>query len=258
MFWNNEILHTLRLEKLGLLDSYQPAGAAEYPAMDRSPSGTWHGFAARARVLIVNTRIVGETERPGSILDLADAKWKDRVGIAKPLFGTTATQAACLFAVWGDQRAKSFFEQLKGNAKILGGNKQVALAVASGQLAFGITDTDDAIVELEKGMEVTIVYPDQQPDGLGTLFIPNTLSILKNCPHPVEARKLVDYLLTPQVEQELAESPAAQIPLHPEAKGSERVRSPATVRAMQVDFEAAAEGWSHVADFLRDTFAKGR
>ena len=254
VFWNNEIMHTLRLAELGLLDTYQPPTAAEYPRMVRSIDGVWHGFAARARILIVNTHVVAEPLRPTSIHDLVDPRWKGKVAIAKPLFGTTATHAACLFEVWGDEVAKAFFGKLKGNARILSGNKQVALAVASGELAFGLTDTDDAIGELEKGMDVAIVYPDQQPDGLGTLFIPNTLSIIKNCPHPAEARRLVDYLLTPRIEEQLARGPSAQIPLHPSAKGTDRVESPSTVRAMQVDFTAAAGRWKEVARYLRDEF----
>jgi iron(III) transport system substrate-binding protein len=258
VFWNNEILHTLRLEDLGLLDSYVPPLAGEYPAMQRSKDGTWHGFAARARVLIVNTQLVSDAERPASILDLADARWRDRVGIAKPLFGTTATHAACLFEAWGDEKAKAFFRQLQQNAKIMSGNKQVALAVAGGQLDFGLTDTDDAIGEIEKGMDVAIVYPDQRAGEIGTLFIPNTLAILKNCPHPAEARQLVDYLLTPEVESLLAAGPSAQIPLHPRAKSSARVESPATIRAMQVDFSAAARRWKEVAGYLRDEFTAPR
>ena len=103
VFWNNEILHTLRLKRLGLLEAYQPPIAEEYPAAYRDPQGYWHGFAARARVLIVNTKLVGKRDRPTSILDLADPKWRGRTAMAKPLFGTTATHAACLFAVWGDR-----------------------------------------------------------------------------------------------------------------------------------------------------------
>jgi iron(III) transport system substrate-binding protein len=254
VFWNNEIMHTLRLQQLGLLDTYQPPTAGEYPQMYRSIDGVWHGFAARARILIVNTKVVAEADRPASINDLVDARWQGKVAIAKPLFGTTATHAACLFETWGDEKAKEFFGRLKQHARIESGNKQVALAVASGECAFGLTDTDDAIGEIEKGMSVTIVYPDQQPDGLGTLFIPNTLSILKGCPHPAEARKLVDYLLTPRIEEQLARSASAQIPLHPTAKGTDRVASPATVRAMQVDFVKAANRWEEVAKYLRDEF----
>ena len=119
-------------------------------------------------MLIVNTKLVPESERPKSIIDLADPKWKGRCGMAKPLFGTTATHAACLFAAWGDEKAKDFFKQLKANdVQILSGNKQVALAVGGGQLAFGITDTDDAIIELEKGPASCDRVSRSRPGRLG-------------------------------------------------------------------------------------------
>ena len=258
VFWNNEILHTLRLEKLGLLEPYASVVGSEYPAMYRSPSGAWHGFAARARVLIVNTKLLSPDERPTSVRDFADAKWRGRAAIAKPLFGTTATHAACLFAAWGDDEARQFFDAVQQNVQILSGNRQVALAVASGQLAIGLTDTDDAIVELENGQPVAIVYPDQQPGGMGTLFIPNTVAIIRGCPHPAAARQLVDYLLSPKVEERLAAGPSAQIPLHPRARPQTRVETPATIRAMQVDFAAAGEKWPEVAKYLRDRFTAGR
>lgn len=255
VFWNNEILNTLRLEEKGLLAAYHPPGADAFPAMYRSPSGTWHGFASRARILIVNTKLVGASERPGSIYDLADARWKGKVGIARPIAGTTATHAAVLFAALGDDKAKDFFRSLRHNEiQILSGNKQVAEACASGQIAFGITDTDDAVVELDRAASVTIVYPDQGPDALGTLFIPNTLAIIKNCPHPQAARKLVDFLLTPAVEEQLARGASAQIPLNPAVKVTPRVESPQTVKPMQVDFPAAAAAWERASAFIENEF----
>jgi iron(III) transport system substrate-binding protein len=108
LFWNNEILHTLRLQKLGLLDTYDAPAAEKYPRTYRAADGAWYGFAARIRVLIVNTKLVAEGERPDSIRDLTDPKWRGKVGIAKSLFGTTATHAAVLFAAWGDAGRKSW------------------------------------------------------------------------------------------------------------------------------------------------------
>lgn len=253
VFWNNEILNTLRLDQRGLLEAYRSAGAENFPAEFRSPRDTWHGFAARARVLVVNTDLVPEGQRPASLEDLANPKWRGKTAIAKPLFGTTATHAACLFAYWGDRRAKEFFGRLKANeVKILSGNRQVAMSVAAGQLAFGLTDTDDAVGELEKGFPVAIVYPDQQPGGMGTLFIPNTLGIIKGGPNPEQARRLLDYLLSPEVESQLAACPSAQIPLNRKVKAPVRVATPQTVRPMPIDFEAAAAKWEITARFLRD------
>jgi iron(III) transport system substrate-binding protein len=256
VFWNNEVVNTLRLEKAGLLAEYDSPTGKKYPAQYRSPQERWYGFAARARVLIVNTKLVDEHERPTSILDLADAKWKDRAGIAKPLAGTTATHAACLFAAWDDDRAREFFHAVKQNVRTMAGNKQVARAVADGELAFGLTDTDDAIIELESGRPVAIVFPDQEGDEpLGTLMIPNTLAIIKGAQHRDAAERLVEYLLSPAVEGQLAAGPSAQFPLNPQLSVKSRTAPAEPIREMHVDFAAAAEKWDAAAEFLRDEFA---
>lgn len=256
VFWNNEIVNTLRLERAGLLTSCPTAAAESYPEQFRSPIATWHGFAARARVLIVNTDLVPEAERPTSLMDLVDPKWQGRVGFAKPLAGTTATHAACLFSVWGEEQAKDFFRQLKKNARVMAGNKQVAQAVARGELAFGLTDTDDAIIEREAGMPVTIVFPDQGEEQLGTLFIPNTVAVIKGSAHGPESKALVDFLLSQKVEKLLAEGPSAQIPLSSKVKVRSRVEPEQPLRTMEVDFQAASEQWDAAATFLRDLFAR--
>jgi iron(III) transport system substrate-binding protein len=255
LFWNNEVLNTIRLKEKGLLVPFRPSRADDLPATYRAGDGTWYGFAARARVLIVNTSLVPADARPKGLADLTDPRWKGRIGIAKPLFGTTATHAACLFAAWGDEKATAYFRALKANeARILSGNKQVATDVGAGRLAFGLTDTDDAMGEVDAGSPVAIVYPDSAPDALGTLFLPNTLAIPRGAPDPKEAEALADHLLSPEVESALANGPGAQIPLLRSTKAPARVQTPRTVRAMDVDFEAAARLWDRVAAFLAAEF----
>ncbi|MGH7195018.1 MAG: extracellular solute-binding protein [Candidatus Saccharimonadales bacterium] len=257
VFWNNEILNTLRLEQRGLLEAYRPKMASAYPTLFRSPKGRWHGFAARARVLLINTESLGDRERPNSIYHLADEKWRAKCGLAKPLFGTTATHVACLFAYLGDEKARKLLNDMKANeVRVFPGNKQVAQAVSSGQIVFGLTDTDDAMGEIEAGHPVEIVYPDQQQEEVGTLFIPNTLAIIKGSLHPEEARKLVDHLLTPEIEVELADGPSAQIPLSTKVDVELRVATPRTVRAMEVDFYQAADKWDVAARAARDVFSR--
>lgn len=258
LFWNNEILNTLRLKKKGLLAPFHPPNGADIPETFRDKDGHWYGFAARARILLVNTRLVPEAERPTSIRDLLDPKWKGKIGLAKPLFGTTATHAACLFAAWGDDKAKAYYRGLKANGvQVLSGNKQVAQAVGAGTIAIGMTDTDDAMEEVAVGNPVAIVYPDRGPDGLGTLFIPNTVAVIKGAPHPRDAADLANYLLSPEVESALAKGPSAQIPLNRKTETPARVETPRTVKPMPVDFARAADLWDQVAAFLAEEFAGG-
>jgi iron(III) transport system substrate-binding protein len=255
VFWNNEIVNTLRLEQAGLLARYDSPSGRTFPKEFRSPEARWHGFAARARVLIVNTRLVPPDRRPSSIHDLVDPHWRGKVGVAKPLAGTTASHVAVLYALWGDVRAQGFLQRLKQNARILSGNRQVAREVGAGRLAFGLTDTDDAIIEKEHGHPVEIVYPDQADGQPGTLFLPNTVALLDGAANAPEGRRLIDFLLSPEVEQMLADGSSAQIPLNPASAHNPRVESPTTIRAMQVDYQKGVEAWEQAAVFLRQEFA---
>jgi iron(III) transport system substrate-binding protein len=277
VYWNNEILATIRLQRQGLLEPYASPSAEPYASFWKDdprfaswhPSDdTWHAFAARARVLIVNTnRVRKPADRPRSLFDLTQPRWKGRVGMAKPQFGTTATQAACLFQVLGKDDAKKYYRDLLANGvRIVPGNKQVAEGVGREQPDFdvGITDTDDAIAELKAGHPVEIIFPDR--DGspkyprMGTLFIPNTVAIVRGGPNPEGARQLVDYLLSAEVETQLAEADSRQIPLNPAVKAQlpKQIERPkhqgggGTVKAMEVDFGQAADLWDEVQKFLEE------
>ena len=153
------------------------------------------------------------------------------------------------------QRAQEFFTELKANVRVLAGNKQVAQAVARGELAFGLTDTDDAIIEQEALRPVSIVYPDQGENQLGTLLIPNTVVLISGAKNVQAGQRLVDFLLSPSVERKLAEGPSAQFPLNPKVRARSRVDPQRPLREMQVDFQAAAEQWDTAATFLRELFA---
>jgi len=255
VFWNNEIMHTLRLQKLGLLQPRRWEVQSEWPGDMIASDGTWCGFASRARVLIVNrNKIESEDDDPSSVRDLADEKWKDNCAMARPLFGTTATHFAVLRAANGKAETLDFLRRIHDNAAVLSGNKQVALAVAAGEVAWGLTDTDDAIIEKDRGANVAIVFPDQQPDQPGTLRIPNTIAVLKNAPHPVAAGKLADYLVSPQTEDRLAMGISSQIPISRRSEYRPRVLPDDPVRWMKVDFEAAAEDWESWASSVLEIF----
>lgn len=260
VFWNNEILNTLRLQKQGLLAAYPSPSAKPFPDWTKGKDHAWQAFAGRARVLIVNTKLLAAEKHPKSLLDLPRPDYKDRLVMAKPLFGTTATQAACLFEVLGEQKARDFFKGLKDNGvQIASGNKEVAERVGQGKNAIGLTDTDDAIDEVNAGRDVAILFPDSTADQgrMGTLFIPNTLMLLAGAPNPDGGRKLIDYLLSPPIEKKLAEGPSAQIPLNPdvEAKLPAAIEAGRKAKAMKVDWLNAAALWDKSQEFLTKEFA---
>ncbi|MCB9833132.1 MAG: extracellular solute-binding protein [Planctomycetes bacterium] len=255
VYWNNEVAQSVRLKSKGLLQPYFSANAVTIPAEFKDPEGYWTGLAARARVIIYNKDLIGSGARPGSIRDLADPAWAGRITMAKPLTGTTLTHAAALFALWGEEKTKSFYQDLLGNEIFWSqGNAMCMRDVGSGGFAWGYTDTDDANVALIKGMATDIIVPDQEEGGLGTLVIPNSVMIVKGAKNLDNARKLVDFILSREVEEKLAQGRSAQIPLHPGVPVPEGVLNLEKVKAMPVDWNKVGLMIERHLDWLKTNF----
>jgi iron(III) transport system substrate-binding protein len=239
VFWSNEPVRTLILKARGVLAPYQSPNAHAIAATFKDPEGYWTGFSARLRVIVYNTNLVKPEQVPASIFDLADARWKGQVAIADPRFGSTSFHVAALYAQVGDERADEFFRRLKANdVKVVDGNSVVRDLVARGELKVGLTDTDDVNVALENGLPVAMVIPDR--DGIGVPVMPNMVSLIAGAPHAERGRKLVDYLLSPEVEQMLAQSEAVQIPLHPGLAPPRNLPALGAIKPMLLDYGKAA------------------
>jgi iron(III) transport system substrate-binding protein len=249
VFWSGDPVRPFLLVKRGLVEPYPSPAASGLPSELRAPDGTWTGIAARARVLLVNKSKVAAVEAPRSLRDLANSRWRAQTAIANPLFGTTTMHVAALFAVWGDGAARRFLDDLKANGvRIASSNGEVKRLVVSGEVAFGLTDTDDANEAIKEGAAVDVVYPDQ--DGIGTLVMPTTVVLMRRGPHAEAGRKLVDYLLGSEVERRMAES-AAHMPLRAGVPTPPNVRRVSDIRAMRVDYSRVASEMERIQPWLR-------
>jgi len=218
----------------------------------RDPQGRWTGFAARMRVLIYNTNIVKNDRLPLDLQSLTAPEWRGRAAIARPFFGTTLTHMCVLHQAWGPERLRAYLTALRGNdVALCAGNGPVRDLVAAGEFSLGLTDTDDAYQAMQEGKPVAVVLPDRQS---GAFLMPNTVALVAGCPHPEAARKLIDYLLSAEVERRLAEGPSAQIPLGSDLAD---VRTPwadlLRGHEMQVDFAAATASVEAVVKLLKET-----
>jgi iron(III) transport system substrate-binding protein len=239
VFWSNEPVRTLVLKSRDVLAPYRSPSAEGIPPVLVDPDGYWTGFSARMRVIVYNTKTVKSDEAPQSIFELADPKWKGQVAMADPRFGSTSFHVAALYALAGDEKMDDFFRRLKANeVRIVDGNSVVRDLVARGDLKAGLTDTDDVNVAIENGQPVSMVLPDR--DGMGVPVMPNMVSLIANAPHPEEGKRLIDYLLTTDVERQLAQSEAVQIPLHAGVPGPKNMPAIDSFRPMTLDYAKAA------------------
>lgn len=249
VFWSNEPVRTLVLKSRDVLAPYKSPSAEGIPAALVDPDGHWTGFSARMRVIAYNTKLVKPEEAPQSVFDLADPKWRSQVAIADPRFGSTSFHVSALYAIAGDQKMDDLFRRLKENGiRVVDGNSVVRDLVARGDVKVGLTDTDDVNVALEDAQPIAMVLPDKE--GLGVPVMPNMISLIANAPHPEEGRRLIDYLLSADVERQLAQSEAVQIPLHAGVPGPKNIPSIDSFKPMTLDYAKAAARVEEVTNRL--------
>lgn len=258
VFWNNEVVQTVLLADAGLLDPYQPPTAADIPEAFKDPAGFWTGMAARGRVLIVNTEAFPDADaRPDSSDDFLKPLWAQHASMARPLTGTTAAHGAAWIDAWGvDATLQRFAEMRAAGVRYVSGNAHLMRLVRDGEMHFGFTDTDDAKVAIDEGFPVVQVVPDQGPGEFGLIVIPNTVSLVKGAPHPEAARRLIDFLVSAEVEALLAAGPSAQIPVRASVPRPDHVLDLTGLQLAPIDWQAVGRSYAASVDALEAWFVE--
>src|SRR6266403_606873 len=250
VYWANEPVRADALKRRGVSTPYVSGSAEGIADQFKNPDHYWTGFSARARVLLVNT---SSTIKRAGIMAYTDPSAKGRSAIANPLFGTTTDYVAALFTIWGDERAKTFMNDMKKNGvKITTSNGESTDFVATGQVDFSLVDSDDAVNTKKQGKPVEMIYPDQDPDGIGVLILPNAVALIKGAPHTENGKRLIDYLLSKETERKLAFADCAQIPLHPGVETPPEIRRIEEIKSMRVSYADLARKMEEIQPFLKE------
>lgn len=237
VFWSSEVFHTMRLGREGLLAPYDSEATAGWPATFADPNRCWYGFALRARAIGYSTERLSPEEAPRSLEEALDEKWRGRLVMASPAFGTTGGDVASWFAHYGPERAREILQKLKANqVRVVAGNSTAVRMVATGQADVCFTDTDDVYAAQRNGWPVAMNFLDQRGDGV--LAIPNTAALIKGGPHPRAARELMRFLLSEALERLLVQSDSHNSPIH--ASVAEDYPQYAIPNSLDIDYEQVA------------------
>ncbi len=231
VWWSSEPFGTIRLGGMGLLE---PAGITPPEVVDPllrgkldAADGLWFGFGLRARVLAVREGRFAEEEIPRRLRELTHERFRGRVGMAQPRFGTTRGHMAALLDVSGEAGFRGWLEAMNANGmRIYDGNSTVVRAVSDAEIDIGLTDTDDIWASQRNGGRVRAVFEladaaDAAGSGglasPGPMLIPNTVAMVRHGPNPESARTLIEFLLGGRAEEILARSSSHNIPVRREA-----------------------------------------
>jgi iron(III) transport system substrate-binding protein len=253
LFWGASSLSAVGLARAGLATPFRPVGARPIPSQYHDPGFRWIGFAANPRVIIYNQDQVSREDAPQSIESLVDGRWAGKGAMARIGEGPSAFAAAALFARWGDERARTFFEKvLAAGNRIAAGEDEVRQDVAAGRAAWGVVDLDQAICAKRQAEPVNIFFPDRI--GMGAVVTPHTAVLLRGAPNPAQARGLFGYLFATETAWEIGQNDCAMLSLLPVvALGvpkPEWVPVLGALNILSVDNEQVFDAWTRNSGYL--------
>lgn len=241
VFWNGEMVQMLRLKEAKILTPYISSSAENFSKDFVDTDYEWTAFGGRARILLVNNTLP-EDLWPNSWLDISEDALNMDVGIAKPMFGTSATHVAGLYTLYGNEMVKLVYKNmLESGVRVLDGNGAVRDRVVSGSLSYGMTDTDDALSAIRNGADVSIIFPDQLENEVGVMIIPNSVGLINGGPHLDNGQLFIDYLLKSTTIESLMTMGWLQLMVADEIKVDDELQpfmpDSGNIKVMNIDYD---------------------
>jgi iron(III) transport system substrate-binding protein len=186
------------------------------PEQYRPTSGLWTGFVARSTVLVYNTDTVEESDLPPSILDLAEPEWADRICFS-PAGADFQAIVAAILELEGEDATRAWLEGIKENGTTYDGNNVVLEEVDSGECEVGIVyhyywARDRAESGDVSDHSAQYYFTDQDP---GAFVSVSGAGVLASSDMKDEAQQFVEFLVSEEGQQIIADSYALEYPLNP-------------------------------------------
>ncbi|MBL8879078.1 MAG: extracellular solute-binding protein [Phycisphaerales bacterium] len=253
VWWSSEIFGTIELARRGIFEKYDSPAAADIPAEWKDRDARWTACAARARVLAFHPDRIRASDLPKTWREIVERDWKTRLAVANPLFGTTRGHLAAMFAYWGEEPAQEMLRRwADGGARLADGNSQAVALLVAGQVDVAMTDTDDVWVAQARGARIDLIYPaldDKSP----AVWIPCSVGVVAGAPHPAAARKLMDFLVSAQVEELLARSDSKNVPVR---KAVRKICGMSEMQPAAIDFERVTDALKISGEAARSTLLR--
>jgi iron(III) transport system substrate-binding protein len=194
VFWSGDVA-VLENAKENF-QGYRSPEAKALPASFVEKEARWTASNSHVMIIMANKSLVKPADMPKTWKDLINPTWKGKIVMANPeKSGSAYAQAYGFYKLYGWDG----LYKLINNAKILDSSSLIYKGVAAGEYPLGVTMEYAAHRYIVGGdKNVAIVYPAD-----GAFISPEATGIVKNCPHPEEAKKFVDYLISKKVEDEI-------------------------------------------------------
>lgn len=234
VLWHSEVPDFFLLKKEGVLEPYISPEAKFVESPVKEPEGYFTPARNGTLAITYNTRFVKTA--PTSWQDLLKPEFKGTFGVANPaLSGTAYGSVAALSKTFGWE----FFENCKKNGARMGqGSGQVVDDTAMGDLLACIGVDYITTDKVKKGADLGFAFPKE------VIMLPSPVAIMKGTPNLSAAKKFVDFLLSKDGQQIIANG--GTLPVRSDVKLPADTLLPdphdAVQRAIILDFENMSAG----------------
>ncbi len=242
-----------RLDEAGLLSPVDATTLAAVPAEYSASDHHWVGISARVSVIVYNTDKLTPSQLPKAILDLADAKWKGKLGIA-PGETDFAPLVTSIAASHGDAAALAWLKGIKNNAKghEESDNETLVSDVNKGIVQIGVINSYYWYrLQNEIGKsKMHSALAEFAPRDDGYLLDVSGAAVLKSSKHQKAAQALLAFLVSRQGETVLAQSDSFEYPLGSQTAGDSQLPPLSSFQPKAFDLNRIGDG-KHAVTLLQ-------
>ncbi|MFJ6995663.1 2-aminoethylphosphonate ABC transporter substrate-binding protein [Streptomyces sp. NPDC003090] len=187
----------------GLLQPYTPKGAAHVPAAGKSRTGTWTAVVNNYFGFVHNKK---ELKTPPTTWEeLLDPKYKDRLQYSTPgVAGDgTAVVIKAMHDFGGQAPAMEYLRKLQANnVGPSSSTSKLAPKVDKGELLVANGDVQMNFAQSRSMPNLGIWFPAREGGRPTTFALPYAAGLVEDAPHPENARKLLDHLLSEEAQRQ--------------------------------------------------------
>jgi iron(III) transport system substrate-binding protein len=253
VFWAQDPGALGAVEAEGRFAELPQAVLDRVPERFRDPDGTWTGVSGRVRVIAYNTDALSEDDVPDRIDDVADARWRGKIGIAPPNASFQAFVSAMRLSR-GDEATREWLDAVKANEpRFYENNIAILEALSEGEIEIGLVNHYYLSLIKSENPDAPVANHFLAPGDDGALVSVAGAGVIAGSDKQAQAVRFVEFLLSETGQRFYAEeTEEAEYPLVDGVEPREGLPPLESLRGPDVELDRLGEELETTLELLAE------